>query len=56
MIRLRAGTSDSNATTLIAERYARSLFRREGYHRYADANGEIPCPTATCRTGRTVYP
>ena len=38
---LRAGTSDSNATTLIAERYARSLFRREGYHRYADANGEF---------------
>ena len=28
-------------TTVIAERNARSLFRREGYHRYADANGEF---------------
>lgn len=30
-----------NAAQLIAERYACSLFRREGFHRYADANGEF---------------
>ena len=33
--------SSGNAANCIAERYARSLFRREGFHRYADADGEF---------------
>lgn len=30
-----------NAIDLIIERYNRSLFRRKGFHRYADANGKF---------------
>lgn len=37
---LQADAADE-AAQLIAERYARSLFRREGFHRYADAAGEF---------------
>lgn len=33
--------ADGTATDLIAARYALSLFRREGFHRYADADGEF---------------
>ena len=33
--------SSGDAANCIAERYARSLFRREGFHRYADADGEF---------------
>lgn len=33
--------ASAHAPHLIAERYAQSLFRRHGYHRYADANGEF---------------
>lgn len=33
--------TDRTATDLIAHRYACSLFRREGFHRYADADGEF---------------
>lgn len=32
---------DKNIISLISDRYARSLFRREGFHRYADADGEF---------------
>lgn len=38
---LQTDTSNDNAATLITNRYAGSLFRREGFHRYADANGEF---------------
>ncbi|WP_294606353.1 biotin--[acetyl-CoA-carboxylase] ligase [uncultured Bacteroides sp.] len=37
---LQTGTS-GDAANHIAERYAHSLFRREGFHRYADADGEF---------------
>lgn len=30
-----------DAATLIANRYSQSLFRRQGFHRYTDANGEF---------------
>ena len=37
---LQADTSN-NAADIITERYVRSLFRRNGFHRYADADGEF---------------
>lgn len=37
---LQADTSN-NAADIITERYVRSLFRRNGLHRYADADGEF---------------
>lgn len=38
---LQADSLNGDAATLIAHRYAHALFRREGYHRYTDANGEF---------------
>jgi BirA family biotin operon repressor/biotin-[acetyl-CoA-carboxylase] ligase len=37
---LQADTSN-NAADIITERYVRSLFRRNGFPRYADADGEF---------------
>lgn len=37
---LQTDTTD-NTANLITERYTRSLFRREGFHRYADADSEF---------------
>lgn len=34
-------TEDENVNTLIADRYAGSLFRKDGFHRYTDANGSF---------------
>ncbi len=37
----RLATDKPGILSLIADRYANSLFRKEGFHRYADADGEF---------------
>ena len=34
-------TENESVNTLIADRYAGSLFRKDGFHRYTDANGKF---------------
>lgn len=47
-------TENESVNSLIADRYTGSLFRKDGFHRYTDANGKF-LARAACRTGRTAY-